>query len=99
LATGIVLLDGDANSPVARAARRLAVPCVSVSGAYVDDGAGTLECGESMLREGEFVTIDGTAGLLYGGVMPIVDQPLPHGKLELHVWRVERLARRNLIGE
>lgn len=89
---GVLVLQGDTATPLARAARRLDVPALASYQLLLDSAAGLVfgECG--ILREGEVITLDAASGSLYAGDMPIVDLPPPAPKAELHAWRMAEAA-------
>lgn len=92
-AQGVVVIGGDASSPLARAARKLDLPAIGCDDLRIDAAAGIARAGSTMLREGESITLDAQAGCLFAGVLPIVEFPPAPAKSELHAWRVAESAR------
>lgn len=89
---GVLVLQGDTASPLARAARRLDVPALATYQLLLDAAAGLVFGERGILREGEVITLDAASGSLYAGDMPIVDLPPPAPKAELHAWRMAEAA-------
>ncbi|GAA1160070.1 pyruvate, phosphate dikinase [Ornithinicoccus hortensis] len=67
-ARGIVTGKGGATSHAAVVARALGTACVvGCADARIDPGAGTLTVGETVLRSGDEVSLDGSSGELFAG--------------------------------
>lgn len=76
VAKGILTARGGATSHAAVVARGLGLPCVAGCEAiYVNEEAKTLTVLKSgqVLREGEEISIDGTTGEVFAGIIPVVD--------------------------
>jgi pyruvate,orthophosphate dikinase len=90
-ARGIVTSEGGRASHAALIARGMGRPCVSgAAGLHVDPEAGTVTSGETVLREGDVIAIDGTAGLISSDDVPFVE---PEGLEDLDAvlgWADER---------
>ena len=72
-AQGIVTVHGGMTSHAAVVARGMGKPCVSgAEGVSIDAEAKTAQIGETMLSEGDVITIDGGAGLVYIGAVELV---------------------------
>ncbi len=101
VAQGVLLLGGGISSRVARATRRLGIPCLVLDDAHVDPHtavvtihAGTVLNGTvEELVEGSLVTIDTRSASLYAGELPLVELLPPREKAMLHSWRIRELAR------
>ncbi len=67
-AEGILTARGGVSSHAALVARQMGKVCVcGASGVEVDYGKRTVTAGGQTFKEGEFMSIDGTAGTVYGG--------------------------------
>jgi pyruvate,orthophosphate dikinase len=72
-AKGILTSRGGATSHAAVVARGLGLPCVAGCEAIrVDYATGTFRVGDRVVREGEAVSIDGSTGEVFLGVLPTV---------------------------
>ena len=72
-AKGILTSRGGATSHAAVVARGLGLPCVAGCEAIlVDYAAAEFRAGERVVREGESISIDGTTGEVFQGVIPTV---------------------------
>lgn len=70
---GILTQRGGMTSHAAVVARGFGVPCVSGCEALeIDESAHTLKVGDKLFREGDWITIDGSAGAVYAGQVPTV---------------------------
>ena len=71
---GILTSRGGKTSHAAVVARSMGKPCVSgAEGITVDVHLRTAVIGDKILREGDYITIDGGTGHVYEGVIPTVD--------------------------
>ena len=71
-AQGILTSRGGKTSHAAVVARGMGKPAVTGAAALnVDEGSSLLTVGAVTINEGEVVTIDGTSGNVYGGVVPL----------------------------
>ncbi len=73
-AQAIVTAKGGMTSHAALVARGWGKTCVVGCGALdIDLAAGTVTIGDTVLREGDVVTVNGTRGLIYSGEMPLIE--------------------------
>ena len=73
-ARGIVTSEGGRASHAALIARGMGRPCVSgAANLRVDPDAGTFTAGDRVLREGDVIAIDGTAGLVSADEVPFLE--------------------------
>ena len=76
-AEGILTTRGGMTSHAAVVARGMGKPCVSGAGAIrVDYAAETMTAGGVTLRKGEIITIDGSAGQVLAGKVPMIEPEL-----------------------
>jgi pyruvate,orthophosphate dikinase len=87
LAAGLLTQRGSRTSHAAVVARQLGKVClVGCSVLRLDEAMRTLQIGDTAMREGDEITIDGNDGAIYAGAMRTVVEPLS----ELQA-RLERL--------
>ncbi|MEJ5328623.1 MAG: pyruvate, phosphate dikinase [Desulfobaccales bacterium] len=92
-AQGILTSRGGKTSHAAVVARGMGKPCVSgVEGLDINYELREARVGNVVIREGDIVTIDGTAGKLYLGAVPMLDPELPKDLKTLMEW-ADRHAR------
>jgi pyruvate,orthophosphate dikinase len=85
-AQGILTSKGGMTSHAAVVARGMGKCCVSgCADAKVDEKKKTLEIGGMTFKEGDYITLDGTAGLVYEGKVPTTDPELSGAFGELMV--------------
>jgi pyruvate,orthophosphate dikinase len=73
-AEGILTTRGGMTSHAAVVARGMGKPCVSGAGSLrVDYNAQTLQAGNTVLKRGEVVTIDGSTGQVLAGAVPMTE--------------------------
>ncbi|ROR32887.1 pyruvate, phosphate dikinase [Inmirania thermothiophila] len=73
-AQGILTSRGGKTSHAAVVARGMGKPCVAgAEGIRVDEAARVAVVGETVLREGDVITIDGSTGHVYAGEAPMVE--------------------------
>jgi pyruvate, orthophosphate dikinase len=85
-AQGILTAKGGMTSHAAVVARGMGKCCVSgCSDAKVSEKTKTLEIGGMTFKEGDYITLDGTAGLVYDGKVPTIDPELSGAFGELMV--------------
>jgi pyruvate,orthophosphate dikinase len=66
-------------------------PCVAgVESAQIDEAARTLTVGDVVVREGDLITIDGAAGTLMLGALPLVSAELGEDFAAIASWADER---------
>jgi pyruvate,orthophosphate dikinase len=76
-AEGILTTRGGMTSHAAVVARGMGKPCVSGAGTLrVDYASGTMTIAGHTLKEGDFITIDGSAGQVLLGRVPMVEPAL-----------------------
>ncbi len=76
-AEGILTARGGVSSHAALVARQMGKVCVAGAGDItIDYAAGTLGCGATTLREGDFISINGTTGKVYGRKVKTSDSEL-----------------------
>jgi len=86
-AKGILTVRGGMTSHAAVVARGMGRPCVTGAGALkVDAAQGTMIAGTVTLTKGEVVTIDGAAGKVYRGRVPMRHPELTGDFAKLMVW-------------
>src|SRR5207249_2395157 len=82
-AKGILTTRGGATSHASVVARGLGLPCVvGAESIRVDYEDGTFSAGESIVRHGDAISIDGTTGEVFLGRIPTIE-PDFHGEKEL----------------
>src|SRR5471030_3281070 len=73
-AEGILTTRGGMTSHAAVVARGMGKPCVSGAGTLrVDYNAQTLQAGNVVLKRGDIITIDGSAGQVLAGAVPMTE--------------------------
>ena len=76
-ADGILTTRGGVSSHAALVARQMGKVCVAGAGALVIDyHEGTLSCGSHVLREGDFICLNGTTGEVLAGSIATTDSEL-----------------------
>ncbi|MCI6559948.1 MAG: PEP-utilizing enzyme, partial [Ruminococcus sp.] len=74
VAQGILTVRGGMTSHAAVVARGMGTCCVSGCGDIkMDEENKKFELGGQVFNEGDFISIDGTTGNIYGGIIPTVD--------------------------
>ncbi|HEY3615015.1 MAG TPA: pyruvate, phosphate dikinase [Gaiellales bacterium] len=90
-AQGVVTSHGGMTSHAAVVARGMGKPCVAgVESAKIDEAAKTLTVGDTVVREGDVITIDGAAGTLMLGALPLVAAELGDDFDAIATWADER---------
>ncbi len=80
---GVLTARGGATSHAAVVTRGLGIPCVTGCEAIVVDyGANQFHVGEKVIRQGDFVSIDGSTGEVFGGHIPTIE-PDFHKEVDL----------------
>jgi len=73
-AEGILTSRGGKTSHAAVVARGMGKPCVAgAEGIQIDDRKRLAKVGETVIREGDLITIDGSSGEIYLGEIPMVE--------------------------
>jgi pyruvate,orthophosphate dikinase len=96
-AEGILTTRGGMTSHAAVVARGMGKPCVSGAGSLrVDYNAQTLQVGNTVLKHGELITIDGSTGQVLAGKVPMVEPELSGEFGTLMAWadKVRKLGVR-----
>ena len=94
-AQGVVTAHGGMTSHAAVVARGMGKPCVAgVDAARIDQVAKTLRVGETVVREGDVITIDGGTGELILGEVPLVAAVVSEDFLTIGAWADERRRMR-----
>jgi pyruvate,orthophosphate dikinase len=76
-AEGILTSRGGVSSHAALVARQMGKVCVAGAGEIeIDYAAGTLSCNGKVLKEGDFIAINGTTGAVYGRRVKTSDSEL-----------------------
>ena len=82
VAKGILTQHGGATSHAAVVARGLGKPCVSgCESLEIDDHRGTLTVGDTIIQEGDFLSLDGTTGEVFAGKIATIQPDIsnePH---------------------
>jgi pyruvate,orthophosphate dikinase len=67
-ARGVLTARGGATSHAAVVARSMGKPCVAGAGDLrIDDRKGEMRAGDQVIKEGDFISIDGTTGEVFAG--------------------------------
>ena len=89
-AAGILTARGGMTSHAAVVARGMGRPCVSGAGAIrIDANARTMSIDDTVLNEGDIITIDGTKGHVIEGEVPMLQPELSGEFSKLMVWADE----------
>ena len=87
---GILTSRGGKTSHAAVVARGMGKPCVAgAEGIKVDVKLRQAEIGDKVLREGDYITIDGGTGYVYKGVIPTVEPTFSDELKKLLSWADE----------
>ncbi|MBO6639366.1 MAG: pyruvate, phosphate dikinase [Roseitalea sp.] len=86
-AEGIVTTRGGMTSHAAVVARGMGKPCITAaSKVRIDPARRTMRAGAVTVREGDFLTLDGAAGEVLLGQLPMVQRPLSGDFATLMEW-------------
>jgi pyruvate,orthophosphate dikinase len=91
-AKGILTTEGGATSHAAVVARQFGIPCVvGASDARIDSEARTISIGDLVVKEGDWISVDGTSGEAFVGQIESVSPSLEEQTdlLELLTWADE----------
>jgi pyruvate,orthophosphate dikinase len=92
-AQGILTSRGGKTSHAAVVARGMGKPCVSgAEGLDINYELKEARVGHVVIKEGDIVTIDGTAGKVFLGAVPMLDPELPKDLATLMDW-ADKLAK------
>ena len=87
---GVLTSRGGMTSHAAVVARSMGKPCVVGCGAiHIDYERKQFTVGDYVIKEGEWITIDGGQGLVYLGQVPLVEPELSEDFYELLSWADE----------
>jgi len=89
-AQGILTTRGGKTSHAAVVARSMGKTCITgAEEVVIDQKAKTIRIGETMMREGEIITLDGSAGNIYIGEVETVDSEFSPELEEILKWADE----------
>ena len=89
-AQGILTARGGMTSHAAVVARGMGKPCVSGAGdVKIDYGAKTFKAGNQTIKEGDFITINGSTGEVFLGEVPTIQPVLSGDFAQLMGWADE----------
>ncbi len=87
---GFVTATGARTSHAVVVARQLGLACVvGCGGLSVDTAHGRIQLGDTPLREGDWITVDGANGLVYGGELEVVEERPDDLIRRVEEWRAE----------
>jgi pyruvate,orthophosphate dikinase len=96
---GVLTSEGGATSHAAVVARQFGIPCVvGASAIKIDLDKRVMNVGDLVVKEGEWISVDGTTGLIYVGQIP-VSIPSIEDQVELMTllkWADEICARKDI---
>jgi len=95
-AKGILTSEGGATSHAAVVARQFGVPCVvGASTIKIDLEKRRMECNGVVIKEGEWISVDGTTGAVYIGQLPLTEPKIEEqvDLLKLLGWADEVCAK------
>ena len=96
---GVLTSEGGATSHAAVVARQFGIPCVvGASAIKIDLDKRVMNVGNIVVKEGEWISVDGTTGLIYAGKIP-VSIPSIEDQVELMTllkWADEICARKDI---
>ncbi|MBK8615529.1 MAG: pyruvate, phosphate dikinase [Anaerolineales bacterium] len=96
---GVLTSEGGATSHAAVVARQFGIPCVvGASAIKIDLDKRIMNVGDIVVKEGEWISVDGTTGLIYVGKIP-VSIPSIEDQVELMTllkWADEICSRKNI---
>jgi len=90
VAQGILTSRGGLTSHAAVVARGIGKPCVvGCSEIFIDEEKKQFVVGDRIVREGDVITIDGTTGEVYIGILPVVKPVFTGNFFEIMNWAKE----------
>ena len=96
---GVLTSEGGATSHAAVVARQFGIPCVvGASAIKIDLDKRIMNVGDIVVKEGEWISVDGTTGLIYVGKIP-VSIPSIEDQVELMTllkWADEICSRKDI---
>ncbi len=96
---GVLTSEGGATSHAAVVARQFGIPCVvGASAIRIDLQKRTMIVGKTVIREGEWISVNGTTGRVFAGKLPM-SAPSLEEQTELMIllkWADEICARKNI---
>ncbi len=96
---GVLTSEGGATSHAAVVARQFGIPCVvGASAIKIDLEKRVMTVGETVVKEGEWISVDGTTGQVFAGRIPMSMPSLEEQTdlMALLKWADEICARRNI---
>ncbi|NOT05458.1 MAG: pyruvate, phosphate dikinase [Anaerolineales bacterium] len=96
---GVLTSEGGATSHAAVVARQFGIPCVvGASAIKIDLEKRVMNVGEITLKEGDWISVDGTTGKVFAGKIPTSEPSLEEQTdlLTLLNWADEISARKNI---
>ncbi len=96
-AQGVLTSEGGATSHAAVVARQFGIPCVvGASAIKIDLEKREMQVGENIVKEGEWISVDGTTGKVFIGQIPTIEPKLEEQTelLTLLQWADEISARK-----
>ena len=96
---GVLTSEGGATSHAAVVARQFGIPCVvGASAIKIDLEKRRMVVGESVVKEGDWISVDGTTGRVFIGKIPTIAPSLEEQTelLTLLTWADEISARKNM---
>ncbi len=96
---GVLTSEGGATSHAAVVARQFGIPCVvGASAIRIDLEKRMMSVGGKIVREGEWISVDGTTGRVYVGKIPTISPSLEEQTelLTLLKWADEICARKDI---
>ncbi|MCL4275523.1 MAG: pyruvate, phosphate dikinase [Anaerolineales bacterium] len=96
---GVLTSEGGATSHAAVVARQFGIPCVvGASAIKIDLDKRVMNIGENVVREGEWISVDGTTGQVFVGKIPMTTPSLEEQTelMTLLKWADEICARKNV---
>ncbi|MCE9646358.1 MAG: pyruvate, phosphate dikinase [Chloroflexi bacterium] len=96
---GVLTSEGGATSHAAVVARQFGIPCVvGASAIKIDLDKRLMNVGEIVIKEGEWISVDGTTGNIFAGKIPVTIPSIEEqvDLLTLLTWADEICSRKNI---